>query len=127
MKHLSLGFALLVTVAAAADAQSRSIPNEPGAELRWRLLGTTGGPVMNAQRLGISTLVEAGTEKLVFDCGRGSSTGLSRLGIPVADVRKVFTSIPTTSSASQSSISFRGHRAAASCRSKCGGRRGRSR
>jgi ribonuclease Z len=89
MKHLSLGFALLVTVAAAADAQSRSIPNEPGA-IRLRLLGTTGGPVINAQRLGISTLVEAGTEKLVFDCGRGSSTGLSRLGIPAADVRKVF-------------------------------------
>ncbi len=91
MKHPSLGFALLVTVAvaAAAHAQAPSIRNEPGT-LRVRLLGTNGGPTINAQRLGISTLVEAGTEKLVFDCGRGSPAGLSRLGIPVTNVRKVF-------------------------------------
>ena len=91
MKHLSLGFALLMTatVAAAAQALAPSIRNEPGT-LRVRLLGTNGGPTINAQRLGISTLVEAGTETLVFDCGRGSPTGLSRLGIPVTNVRKVF-------------------------------------
>jgi ribonuclease Z len=91
MKHPSLGFALLATVAVAAapHAQAPTIPNEPGT-LRLRLLGTNGGPTINAQRFGISTLVEAGTETLVFDCGRGSSAGLSRLGIPIADVRKVF-------------------------------------
>jgi hypothetical protein len=74
MKHPSLGFALLVTVAVAVapDAQAPTISNEPGT-LRLRLLGTNGGPTINAQRFGISTLVEAGTETLVFDCGRGSS------------------------------------------------------
>jgi hypothetical protein len=99
MRLPSLGVTLLVTlaVAAAAQPQAHSIQNEP-RRLRVRLLGTNGGPTINAQRLGISTLVEAGTERLVFDCGRGSSAGLSRLGIPVADVRRCSsrTSTPTT-------------------------------
>ena len=91
MKPSSFGFALLMTAAVAAPphAQAPTKRNEPGA-LRVRLLGTNGGPTINAQRLGISTLVEAGSETLVFDCGRGSSAGLSRLGIPIAEVRKVF-------------------------------------
>jgi ribonuclease Z len=91
MKLLRLGLALLMTadVTSAAHAQPSSARNEVGT-LRVRLLGTNGGPTVNAQRLGISTLVEVGREKLVFDCGRGSPMGLSRLGIPVADVRKVF-------------------------------------
>jgi ribonuclease Z len=91
MKFFSLGIALLAAVAVTATvrAQHASARTERGT-IRVRLLGTQGGPTINAQRLGISTLVEAGTDKLVFDCGRGSPAGLSRLGIPVADVRKVF-------------------------------------
>ncbi|HEY7292516.1 MAG TPA: MBL fold metallo-hydrolase [Vicinamibacterales bacterium] len=91
MKFLLLGVALLTAVAGAATvrAQLPSTTRETST-LRVRLLGTLGGPVINAQRLGISTLVEAGPEKLLFDGGRGSPAGLSRLGIPVADVRKVF-------------------------------------
>src|SRR5207342_2772359 len=68
---------------------------EPGsgtgdAVLRVMLLGTTGGPTINPQRLGISTLVVAGPETLLFDCGRGSTIGMSRLGIPPAEVTKLF-------------------------------------
>ena len=54
------------------------------------LLGTVGGPIANAQRLGISTLVVAGSETLLFDCGRSLMTGLARLAINPADVTKVF-------------------------------------
>jgi len=91
MKLLSLGFGVLVAaaIASAGHAQSLSARTESGT-LRVRLLGTGGGPNINALRLGISTLVEAGGDKLVFDCGRGSPMSLSRLGIPVSDVRKVF-------------------------------------
>jgi ribonuclease Z len=54
------------------------------------LLGTRSGPAVDAQRLGISTLVLAGPEKLLFDCGRAMTTGMARLAINPADVTKVF-------------------------------------
>ena len=58
--------------------------------IRVVLLGTQGGPTFNAQRLGISTLVLAGSERLLFDAGRGTTTGMTRVGIKPADVTKVF-------------------------------------
>jgi len=48
------------------------------------------GPRSRAQGLGISTLVLAGPEKLLFDCGRGMTTGMAALAINPADVTKVF-------------------------------------
>lgn len=81
--------AFIAVLTIAVHAQPPSAPPEAGT-LRVRLLGTTGGPVIHPQRLGISTLVEAGSEILMFDCGRGSPTGLSRLGIPVTEARKLF-------------------------------------
>src|SRR4029079_6933532 len=47
--------------------------------LRVILLGTAGGPTIDAQRLGISTLILAGPERLLFDCGRGLTTGFCQL------------------------------------------------
>jgi len=58
--------------------------------LKVILLGTAGGPTFNAQRLGIATLVLAGQERLLFDCGRGMTTGMAALAINPADVTKVF-------------------------------------
>ena len=58
--------------------------------MRVVLLGTQGGPTFNAQRLGISTLVLAGSQRLLFDAGRGTTTGMARVGINPADVTKVF-------------------------------------
>ncbi|MCR4374079.1 MAG: MBL fold metallo-hydrolase [Acidobacteria bacterium] len=58
--------------------------------MRVILLGTQGGPTFNAQRLGISTLVLAGSERLLFDAGRGVATGMARVAINLADVTKVF-------------------------------------
>ena len=54
------------------------------------LLGTRGGPTFSAQGLGISTLVLAGSERLVFDAGRGMTMGMARVAINPADVSKVF-------------------------------------
>jgi ribonuclease Z len=58
--------------------------------LRVILLGTGGGPGPNAQRFGISTLVVAGTEKLMFDCGRAATIRMSQLGMRIGDVTKLF-------------------------------------
>ena len=64
----------------------------PGGEQNMRviLLGTQGGPTFSAQRLGISTLVLAGSERLLFDAGRGTTTGMVRVAVNSADVTKVF-------------------------------------
>lgn len=59
-------------------------------QLRVTLLGT-GTPLPRADRLGPSTLVEAGREKLLFDCGRGCTIRLFDRRIPLRDVRLFLT------------------------------------
>ena len=73
----------------AAQAQSAGAAAAP-AELTVILLGTAAGPTAQPQRLGISTLVRAGSQTLLFDCGRALTTGLARLAINPASVTKVF-------------------------------------
>ncbi len=71
--------------------QQRSAPASADvANLQVILLGTGGGPTVIAQRLGIGTLVMAGPELLLFDCGRGVPTGIVRASIALPDVTKVF-------------------------------------
>jgi ribonuclease Z len=59
-------------------------------QLRVTLLGT-GTPLPRADRLGPSTLVEAGRERLLFDCGRGCTIRLFERRIPFRDVRLFLT------------------------------------
>ena len=59
-------------------------------QLRVTLLGT-GTPLPRADRLGPSTLVEAGREKLLFDCGRGCAIRLFERRIPLREVRLFLT------------------------------------
>jgi ribonuclease Z len=54
------------------------------------LVGTGGGPPVNVQRFGISTIVEAGSTRLLFDCGRASTLRMAQLGIPLNTVTKLF-------------------------------------
>jgi ribonuclease Z len=61
-----------------------------GADIRVLLLGTMGGPTNSAQRVGIGTLVLAGSERLLFDAGRAVTTGMARMGVVPADVTTVF-------------------------------------
>lgn len=51
------------------------------------LLGTGGASV---ERLGISTLVEAGNVRLLFDCGRAPTLRMNQLGISLNTVTRVF-------------------------------------
>jgi ribonuclease Z len=88
-----VAFAYLATSAslqAAAIFQGPSAGDGNGPLLRVILLGTAGGPTFSAERLGIATLVVAGDEKLLFDCGRSVTTGMARLAINPVDVTKVF-------------------------------------
>jgi ribonuclease Z len=59
-------------------------------DMRVTLLGT-GTPVPIIERLGPSTLIEAGSEKLVFDCGRGCPIRLQQKGIRLGDVKLFLT------------------------------------
>jgi ribonuclease Z len=53
------------------------------------LLGT-GNPRPALERFGPSTLVEAGKERLLFDCGRGATQRIYQLNIPFAEVTALF-------------------------------------
>jgi ribonuclease Z len=70
-----------VTPSVDTDTSERAI--------RVTLLGT-GRPDPVIDRFGPSTLVEAGGEALLFDCGRGATQRLWQLGIPLSRVSDVF-------------------------------------
>ena len=84
-----LSFLLLFLSDGRLESQGPITPTGDSG-LRVLLLGTAAGPTFSTQRLGIATLVLAGPERLLFDCGRGLTTGMSALSINPADVTKVF-------------------------------------
>ena len=57
--------------------------------IKVTLLGT-GTPNPHPERFGPSTFVEAGTQKLLFDVGRGATIRLNQLGVPLREVSAVF-------------------------------------
>jgi ribonuclease Z len=57
--------------------------------IKVTLLGT-GAPVPSMERFGASILVEAGGQKLLFDCGRGAGQRLWQLKIPLGQVNTLF-------------------------------------
>jgi ribonuclease Z len=71
---------LFVTITSSAIAQ---LP------FRITLLGT-GAPVPSIERFGPSILVEAGGQKLLFDCGRGAGQRLWQLKIPLGKIDGLF-------------------------------------
>jgi ribonuclease Z len=78
LRALSL---LIVAFAFATPASSQN--------LKVTLLGT-GVPRPVMERFGPSILVEAGKEKLLFDCGRGATMRLFQLQVPFADLTALF-------------------------------------
>ena len=71
--------AAAIGLAAPAHAQN----------LKVTLLGT-GYPRPVMERFGPSILVEAGKEKLLFDCGRGATQRLYQLKVPFSEVTALF-------------------------------------
>ncbi len=62
--------------------------------IRVTLLGTASGPRAFADKAGISTLVEAGGERFLFDAGRGFMQRLVQAGFPMNAVTKLFLTHP---------------------------------
>ena len=58
-------------------------------DIEVTLLGT-GTPRPMIERFGMSTLVQAGGETLLFDAGRGCTVRLAQAGVPLKDVSKLF-------------------------------------
>jgi ribonuclease Z len=69
-----------------AQANSEVAPKH----IRVTLLGTASGPRAFVDKAGISTLVEAGGERFLFDAGRGSMQRLVQAGFPMNAVTKLF-------------------------------------
>lgn len=107
VRHFFGGAALLASVALApavptvghlprAIAQAQAAPRgpvsvaPPSDSLKVVLLGTGAGPVVNLQQFGASTLVEAGGQRLLFDCGRGATLRLAQAGVPIGSITRVF-------------------------------------
>ena len=83
---LFLGLCGMVVTDAFAQVNGDVAPNE----IRATLLGTASGPRAFVDKAGISTLVEAGGERLLFDAGRGSMQRLVQAGFPMNAVTKLF-------------------------------------
>ena len=72
-------------------AQAQAIPAVAASDsLKVVLLGTGAGPIVNLEQYGASTLVEAGGQRLLFDCGRGATLRLAQAGVPIGSVTRVF-------------------------------------
>jgi len=84
---LTIVFAFLL--AAPGLAQSTPQP-QPEKSIRVTLLGTASGPPVRLNRYQMSTLVEAGGERLLFDCGRGTLLRLAQAGVPPDQANKLF-------------------------------------
>jgi ribonuclease Z len=85
-------FILFLCVCATAVEQTSAQGNSsvPANNIRVTLLGTASGPRVHVGKAGISTLVEAGGERFLFDAGRGFMHRLVEAGFPMSAVTKLF-------------------------------------
>jgi ribonuclease Z len=58
--------------------------------LKVVLIGTGVGPLVNLEQFGASTLIEAGGERFLFDCGRGATLRLTQVGVPIGSISRLF-------------------------------------
>ena len=77
-------------LASAPGVRGQTSPPPATSDFKVTLLGTS-TPNPLADRFGPSTLVEAGSERLVFDCGRGCAIRLWQLRIPLGTVKLFIT------------------------------------
>ena len=87
--QVAITMLLAMLLLAASDALAQA--SQPAiSDFKVTLLGTS-TPNPLPDRFGPSTLVEAGTEKLLFDCGRGATIRLWQLKIPLGTVKLFIT------------------------------------
>jgi len=81
---------LLVFLFAGTSNTIGQAAQQAASDFKVTLLGTS-TPNPLPDRFGPSTLVEAGSEKLLFDCGRGATIRLWQLKIPLGTVKLFIT------------------------------------
>lgn len=81
MKHLNFLFSLLFVLSVSMSSSAQTI--------KVTLLGT-GNPQPSIERFGPGTLIEAGDQLFLFDCGRGISQRLWQKNIQLGKVYKLF-------------------------------------
>jgi ribonuclease Z len=79
----ALFFAASIALPALSLAQSSD-------SIKVVLLGSGAGPPVNLQQYGASTLIEAGGERFLFDCGRGATFRLVQAGVPIGSISRLF-------------------------------------
>lgn len=62
----------------------------PSDKLKVILLGSGAGPRVDLQQFGPSILIEAGEERLLFDCGRGATLRMAQAGISHGSISRLF-------------------------------------
>jgi ribonuclease Z len=87
----SLGLLFLSVCGMALTQAFAQVQSDvPPKDIRVTLLGTASGPRAFVDKAGISTLVEAGGERFLFDAGRGFMQRLVQAGFPMNAVSKLF-------------------------------------
>ncbi len=76
-------------VFAMASLGTPTIAVSQSDSIRVTLLGT-GAPLPDPERFGSATLVEAGSQKLLFDAGRGVTIRLNQIALPMREITAVF-------------------------------------
>lgn len=68
----------------ASEADVSQIP------LTVVVLGSGVGPLVDLEQFGASILIEAGGERLLFDCGRGATLRLAEAGVSIGSINRLF-------------------------------------
>jgi ribonuclease Z len=87
---VAIAVALSTGVVRSAWTAQSGVQSTAASAIRVTLLGTAAGPPVNLDRYEAGTLVEAGNQKLLFDCGRGVTLRLAQAGLNLAQVRLLF-------------------------------------
>jgi ribonuclease Z len=91
LSYMRVGISTLLSLLLIATCDALAQAVQPAASnFKVTLLGTS-TPNPLPDRFGPSTLVEAGNEKLLFDCGRGATIRLWQLKIPLGTVKLFIT------------------------------------
>lgn len=80
--------ALSPSVMYAAEQPSATVVKKE-SDFKVTLLGT-GSPLLSMKRFGPATLIEAGSEKLLFDAGRGAALRLQDVNVLPGAINKLF-------------------------------------
>jgi len=87
-EHVGALLILLVISFPGAGQTPTSSPSD--TVLKIVVLGSGAGPSADTRRYGPSVLIEAGGEKLLFDCGRAAVIRLAEAGVGQQEIDKIF-------------------------------------